>query len=69
MKRRFTVKTGTIFEDSSLGLEKWLPAIWMIANANEGVSTAEIARTVGVTQKTAWFMVQRIRLAADDERR
>lgn len=62
-KRKFTLKTGTIFEDSALGLDKWLPCVWIIANAKNGVSSHEIARSLGVTQKTAWFMLQRIRLA------
>jgi transposase-like protein len=66
-KRKFTLKTGTIFEDSSLGLDKWLPTVWMIANAKNGVSSHEIARGIGVTQKTAWFMLQRIRLAMQGE--
>jgi transposase-like protein len=62
-KRKFTLKTGTIFEDSPLPLSKWLPAVWMIANMKNGVSSHELARSLGVTQKTAWFMLQRIRLA------
>jgi transposase-like protein len=62
-KRKFTLKTGTIFEDSPLGLDKWLPAVWMIANMKNGVSSHELARSLGVTQKTAWFMLHRIRLA------
>ncbi len=66
-KRKFTLKTGTIFEDSALGLDKWLPCVWLIANAKNGVSSHEIARSLGVTQKTAWFMLQRIRLALQDE--
>jgi transposase-like protein len=66
-KRKFTLKTGTIFEDSPLGLDKWLPCVWMIVNAKNGVSSHEIARSIGVTQKTAWFMLQRIRLAMQDE--
>src|SRR5689334_11779605 len=61
--RKFTLKTGTIFEDSPLGLDKWLPCVWMIANMKNGVSSHEVARSLGVTQKTAWFMLQRIRLA------
>src|SRR5262249_38180969 len=61
--RRFTLKTGTIFEDSPLGLDKWLPVVWMIANSKNGVSSHEIARSLGVTQKTAWFMLHRVRLA------
>lgn len=66
-KRKFTLKTGTIFEDSPLGLDKWLPCVWLIANAKNGVSSHEIARSLGVTQKTAWFMLQRIRLAMQDD--
>jgi len=66
-KRKFTLKTGTIFEDSALGLDKWLPCVWIIANAKNGVSSHEIARSLGVTQKTAWFMLQRIRLALQDD--
>jgi len=66
-KRKFTLKTGTIFEDSPLGLDKWLPAVWMIANMKNGVSSHELAKSVGVTQKTAWFMLQRIRLALQDD--
>jgi transposase-like protein len=62
-KRKFTLKTGTIFEDSPLGLDKWLPAVWMIANMKNGVSSHELARSIGVTQKTAWFMLHRVRLA------
>src|SRR5258706_8899207 len=66
-KRKFTLKTGTIFEDSPLGLDKWLPCVWMIANAKNGVSSWEVHRAIGVTQKTAWFMLQRIRLAMQDD--
>ena len=62
-KRQFSVKVGTIFEDSPLGLDKWLPTVWMIANMKNGVSSHEIARSLGVTQKTAWFMLHRVRLA------
>jgi transposase-like protein len=62
-RRKFSLKTGTIFEDSPLGLDKWLPTIWMIANCKNGVSSWEIHRAIGVTQKTAWFMLHRIRLA------
>jgi transposase-like protein len=66
-RRKFSLKTGTIFEDSPLGLDKWLPTIWMIANCKNGVSSWEIHRAIGVTQKTAWFMLHRIRLALQDE--
>jgi transposase-like protein len=62
-KKQFTLKVGTIFEDSALPLAKWLAAIWMIANDKNGVSSYEVARAIGVTQKTAWFMLHRIRLA------
>lgn len=62
-KKQFSVRVGTIFEDSALPLDKWLAVIWMIANAKNGVSSYEIHRSVGVTQKTGWFMLQRIRLA------
>jgi transposase-like protein len=66
-KRKFSLKTGTIFEDSPLGLDKWLPTVWMIANCKNGVSSWEIHRAIGVTQKTAWFMLQRIRLAMQED--
>ena len=62
-KRQFSVKVGTIFEDSPIGLDKWLAAMWLILNAKNGISSCEIARALGVTQKTAWFMLHRIRLA------
>jgi transposase-like protein len=61
--KQFSVKVGTIFEDSALGFDKWLPAFWMIVNAKNGISSCELARALGVTQKTAWFMLHRIRLA------
>jgi len=61
--KQFSVKIGTIFEDSPLGLDKWLPAFWMIVNAKNGISSCELGRALGVTQKTAWFMLHRIRLA------
>ena len=61
--RQFTSKTGTIFEDSPLGLDKWLLAMWQVVNCKNGVSSYEIHRAIGVTQKTAWFMDHRIRLA------
>jgi transposase-like protein len=66
-KAQFSVKVGTIFEDSAIGLDKWLCAMWMLANCKNGVSSWEIHRTVGVTQKSAWFMLQRLRLALQDE--
>jgi len=62
-KKQFTAKIGTIFEDSPLGLDKWIPAVWLITNAKNGISSCELARALGVTQKTAWFMLHRIRRA------
>jgi transposase-like protein len=61
-KRQFSAKVGTVFEDSPIPLEKWLVVVWMISNCKNGVSSYEIARTIGVTQKSAWFMLHRIRL-------
>lgn len=65
-KGQFSVKVGTAFEDSPLGLDKWLPAFWMIINAKNGISSCELGRALGVTQKTAWFMLHRLRLAIHD---
>jgi transposase-like protein len=62
-KRQFSVKVGTIFEDSPIGLDKWLTAMWLITNAKNGISSWEIHRAIGVSQKTAWFMLHRIRTA------
>lgn len=62
-KKQFSIKVGTIFEDSPIPLEKWLPAAWLIINCKNGISSYEIARDLEVTQKTAWFMLHRIRLA------
>ncbi len=59
----FTLKTGTIFEDSPIPLEKWLPAAWLIINCKNGISSYELARDLGLTQKTAWFVLHRIRMA------
>lgn len=64
-RREFSVKVGTIFEDSPITLDKWLTAIWLIVNCKNGISSYEIARDLGVTQKSAWFMLHRIRLAMD----
>lgn len=61
--KQFTVKLGTIFEDSPIPLTKWLPAMWLIASCKNGISSYEISRSIGVTQKSAWFMLHRIRLA------
>lgn len=59
---QFSVKAGTVFEQSPISLSKWMPAVWSIANAKNGISSCELARALGVTQKTAWFMLHRIRL-------
>jgi transposase-like protein len=67
-KRQFSVKVGTIFEDSPIGLDKWLTATWMLTNCKNGVSSYEIARDLKITQKSAWFMLHRIRLAMQDEK-
>src|SRR5579863_7702197 len=66
-KRQFSAKVGTVFEDSPIPLTKWLPAIWLIASNRNGISSYEIARGLGVTQKTAWFMLHRIREMMADE--
>lgn len=65
-KSQFSIKVGTIFEDSALPVDKWLMAMWMVSNCRNGISSHEIARTVGVTQKSAWHMLHRIRLAMKD---
>src|SRR5947208_4455612 len=62
-KKQFSVKVGSLMEDSPIGLDKWLAAIWLIANAKNGISSYEIHRALGITQKSAWFMLHRIRLA------
>ncbi len=62
-RKQFSVKTGTIFEDSPISLDKWLMAIWLVVNCKNGVSSYEISRDLKVTQKSAWFMLHRIRLA------
>jgi hypothetical protein len=62
-RRQFSAKVGTIFEDSPIDLGKWFAAIWMVANCKNGISSYEMHRALGVTQKTAWFMDHRIRLA------
>jgi transposase-like protein len=62
-KVKFSLKVGTIFEDSPLGLEKWLPAMWLVVNAKNGISSMEISRSLGISQKSAWHMAHRIRFA------
>jgi transposase-like protein len=65
-RAQFSLKVGTIFEDSPLGLDKWLTAVWLVVNCKNGISSYELARSLGVTQKTAWFMNHRIRLALQE---
>jgi hypothetical protein len=62
-KQKFSLKVGTVFEDSPIGLDLWLPAVWLLANCKNGISSYELARDLGVTQKSAWFMLHRIRTA------
>src|SRR6266849_598848 len=66
-KREFSIKVGTVMEDSPIGLDKWLTAMWMILNCKNGVSSCEIAKNVRVNQKSAWFMLHRIRLSMQDQ--
>jgi transposase-like protein len=66
-KREFSIKVGTVMEDSPIGLDKWLTATWLLTNCKNGISSYEIARDVQVSQKAAWFMLHRIRLAMQDE--
>src|SRR6266404_8110775 len=66
-RKQFSVKVGSIFEDSPLGLDKWLPCVWLISNCKNGISSYEIARDLKVTQKTAWFMLYRVREAMQDK--
>jgi transposase-like protein len=63
LKQKFSLKIGTVYEDSPIPLEKWLPATWLLSNCRNGISSYEIGRAIGVTQKSAWFMMHRIRLA------
>ena len=64
---QFTLKTGTVMEDSPIGLDKWLPAFWLLANCKNGISSYELHRALGVIQKSAWFMLHRIRYAMDTD--
>jgi transposase-like protein len=66
-RKQFSLKVGTIFEDSPIGFEKWLPALWLLTNCKNGISSYELGRALGVTQKTAWFMLSRLRLALQSE--
>jgi len=62
-KQKFSLKIGTVMEDSPIGLDKWLPVLWMMVNCKNGISSYEVARSIGITQKSAWFMLHRIRTA------
>lgn len=64
-RKQFSIKTGTIFEDSAIKLDKWLTVIWLIANAKNGISSYELSRSIGITQKSAWFVLHRIRMAME----
>jgi transposase-like protein len=66
-KQKFSLKVGTVFEDSPIGLDKWLPAVWLLANCKNGISSYELHRAIGVTQKSAWFMLHRIRVAMESQ--
>lgn len=66
-KAKFSLKVGTIFEDSAIGFEKWLPALWLLTNCKNGISSYQLARALGVTQKTAWFMLARLRMALHND--
>ena len=65
--RQFSARVGTVMEASRVGMDKWLLALWLIANSTSGLSSHELAKTIGVTQKSAWFMLHRLRLALDDD--
>jgi transposase-like protein len=65
--KQFSAKVGTVLEDSPIALEKWMPALWLLCNCKNGISSYELARALGVTQKTAWFMLSRLRLALQDD--
>jgi transposase-like protein len=68
-KKQFTVKVGTVMEDSPLGLDKWMSAIWMLANCKNGISSYELGKNLGIRQNSAWFMLHRIREAMKDDSR
>jgi len=67
-RRQFTLKAGTVMEDSPLGMDKWLTAMWLVASNRNGISSWELHRALGITQKSAWFLLHRIRLAMQDEK-
>jgi transposase-like protein len=63
VRRQFSAKVGTIFQESLLGLDKWLVAVWLETNAKNSISSYEVARALGITQKSAWFLIHRVRYA------
>jgi transposase-like protein len=65
--KQFTVKLGTVFEDSPISLDKWLIALWMLVNCKNGISSYEVGKYLGITQKSAWFVLQRLRLALQEK--
>src|SRR6266568_8769051 len=65
-KKQFTAKVGTIFEDSPLGMDKWMTAFWLLVNCKNGISSYELGRDLGIMQRSAWFMLHRLRLALQD---
>jgi transposase-like protein len=65
--KQFSVKVGTIFEDSPISLDKWLIALWLLVNCKNGISSYEVARDLGITQKSAWFLLHRLRLALQNK--
>src|ERR1700690_2923081 len=66
-KQKFSLKVGTVFEDSPIPLEKWLPAVWLVVNCKNGISSYELGKDLGVTQTSTWFMLHRIRLAVQSK--
>ena len=66
LKQKFSLKIGTVLQDSPIGLDKWLSAFWLLSNSKNGISSYELSRSLGITQKSTWFMLQRIRLAMQD---
>src|SRR5438270_2027117 len=65
-RRQFSVKLGTIFEDSPIPLQKWMPALWLLTNCRNGISSYELGRSLGISQKSAWFVLHRLRLVMQD---
>src|SRR5437667_911036 len=65
-QKQFTMKVGTIFEDSPLGMDKWMTAFWLLVNCKNGISSYELGRDLGIMQRSAWFMLHRLRLALQE---